>query len=247
MPDYELHWWKSWLEHARSRPQNTEENHMCWTCTISPWVWCSCIWNSIKIKLWQGQQNAEPGIKDNYWCSQIHTNPVNGCNDKPGESRKQKKRQSTFASCEIQEAWKPSSAQMNAWAHKMQVKENQLSSRCTQTWTVRACEQKDHITLFTASLEKRTVPEIQDSIHGIHPKGTQTKEERKAATLDFMQQTYPQDHWTHAYTHGSAEEAAKNGGGGLYVFLNNGTAIQQATPMGKFSTNIRLRKMHLKQ
>ena len=52
-----------------------------------------------------------------------------------------------------------------------------------------------------------------------------------------MEQLYPPEDWTHAYTDDSAEEATRNGGGRIYIFLNNGTAIQQAIPMGKFSTN----------
>ena len=91
--------------------------------------------NSIKIKPWQSQQSAEPGIKDQYWCSQIHTNPVHGNSHRPGESRKQKKYQSPCVSCKIQEAWKPSNAQKNVWGNKMQTKETSFLSDAQSTKT----------------------------------------------------------------------------------------------------------------
>ena len=88
-------------------------------------AWGICLGNSIKIKLWQSQQSAEPGIKDHCWCSQIHTNPGHGHTDRPGESRRQKKHRSTFESCEsFQETWKPSNTQKNVWTHEMQTKVN---------------------------------------------------------------------------------------------------------------------------
>ena len=66
---------------------------------------------------------------------------------------------------------------------------------------------------------------------------TQIEVERKAVTLDFVDQAYPPEHWKHAYADGSAEEATRNGGGGIYISLNDETTIQQAIPTGKLSTN----------
>ena len=45
------------------------------------------------------------------------------------------------------------------------------------------------------------------------------------------------EHWTHAYTNGSAEKDTENGDGGIYISLTHGTTINLAIPPGKFSTN----------
>ena len=73
--------------------------------------------------------------------------------------------------------------------------------------------------------KRELFPETQASVPGIHPKGTHTEAEKKAMTLDFVEQTYPQEYRTHAYTDGPAQEAARNGSGGIYTSLNNGTTI----------------------
>ena len=44
------------------------------------------------------------------------------------------------------------------------------------------------------------------------------------------------EHWTHAYTNGSAEKDTENGDGGIYISLTHGTTINLAIPPGKFST-----------
>nr|KAG5698629.1 hypothetical protein BaRGS_003143 [Batillaria attramentaria] len=85
---------------------------------------------------------------------------------------------------------------------------------------------------------KRDAPlDIKTSIPGILPKGTQSEAERKAITLDYISQTYPEERWTHVYTDGSAEEATRNGGGGIYVRLPDGGTIQKSIPTGTVSTN----------
>ena len=80
-------------------------------------------------------------------------------------------------------------------------------------------------------------PEVRESVPGILSKGMQSEPERRALALDYMEQAYPKELWTHAYTDGSAEEATRNGGGGIFLTLKDGTHIRQAIPTGKFSTN----------
>nr|KAG5699264.1 hypothetical protein BaRGS_000466 [Batillaria attramentaria] len=58
--------------------------------------------------------------------------------------------------------------------------------------------------------------------------------ERKGGPLS---RTYPEERWTHVYTDGSAEEATRNGGGGIYVRLPDGGTIQKSIPTGTVSTN----------
>ena len=166
----------------RSRPQNTEQNTF-WTSPISPWVWCSWMGNSIKIKLWQRQQSAEPGIKDHYW---YRSTPVNGNSDRPGKCRKQNEHQSTCASCEIQRL-------ENHPRHK------RLSepTKCRLKWSSflhdgRRLERQDpevlqHVNKMITShcslpaWKRELFPEIWDSIPGINQKGTQTEVERTLA------------------------------------------------------------------
>ena len=85
--------------------------------------------------------------------------------------------------------------------------------------------------------KREQLPKIRDSIPGIYPKGTSTETERKTMTIDFMEQAYPQQHWTHAYRDGSADEATKYGDGGIYISLNNKRTSQQVIQTVKFSTN----------
>ena len=49
----------------------------------------------------------------------------------------------------------------------------------------------------------------------------------------------PSTTWARAYTDGSAEEAAKNGGGGVFIKLPNGRSIRKSVATGHQSTNYR--------
>ncbi|XP_041360382.1 uncharacterized protein LOC121376539 [Gigantopelta aegis] len=51
-----------------------------------------------------------------------------------------------------------------------------------------------------------------------------------------MYQAYLQDQWPHAYTDGSAEEATRNGGGGIQIELKDGEKIQISITTGKYSS-----------
>ena len=97
---------------------------------------------------------------------------------------------------------------------------------------------KEIKTYTTVPAWKRSqFPEVKESIPGILPKGTQTDLERKSLTLEYIERNYPEDQWTHAYTDGSAEEAIRNGGGGITILQKDGKRIQHAIPTGKFCTN----------
>ena len=58
---------------------------------------------------------------------------------------------------------------------------------------------------------------IVKSIRGINTKATLTDPELKNLTLEEIYLNYPPDAWCHIYTDGSAEEATKNGGAGIYI------------------------------
>ena len=93
---------------------------------------------------------------------------------------------------------------------------------------------------------RKQFPEIRESIPGIQKKGEQIEPERKAVTLEYIDQIYPPEEWTHAYTDGSAEEANKNGGGGIYLKLKNREEIKLAIPTGLRSSNYKAETEALK-
>ena len=61
-------------------------------------------------------------------------------------------------------------------------------------------------------------------------KGSQSDQERKPLTFEFIQSSYPQEQWTHAYTDGYATEATRDGGGGVYIqYREENTTYSRAT------------------
>ena len=54
-----------------------------------------------------------------------------------------------------------------------------------------------------------------------------------------MDRFYPANIWCHVFTDGSAEDAVRNGGGGVYIKFPDGTRTSQTVPTGKFSSNFR--------
>ena len=57
--------------------------------------------------------------------------------------------------------------------------------------------------------------------------------------METLDQTYPAEEWAHIYTDGSAEEAVRNGGGGVYMKFPDGTRSSHTVTSGKYSTNFR--------
>ena len=80
---------------------------------------------------------------------------------------------------------------------------------------------------------------VKTSIPGIGPKETHSEAELKNLALEHLNSNYPVDIWTHAYTDGSAEDAVKNGGGGVYIKFSNGNTESKSFSTGKNSTNYR--------
>ena len=76
-------------------------------------------------------------------------------------------------------------------------------------------------------------------VPGVADKGCQPEPERKSLTLEYVDIKYPEGQWTHAYTDGSAAEATRDGGGGVYIRYNDGIA-QITIATGKYSTNFKV-------
>ena len=56
---------------------------------------------------------------------------------------------------------------------------------------------------------------------------------------DHCDERYPQDSWIRAYTDGSATDAVKDGGAGVYIRYQDGSTTSKAIPTGIHCTNYR--------
>ena len=83
-------------------------------------------------------------------------------------------------------------------------------------------------------------------VPGVADRGCQPEPERKSLTLEYVNTKYPEDQWTHAYTDGSAAEATRGGGGGVYISYNDGKTHFTITT-GKYSTNFKAEAEALKK
>ena len=82
-------------------------------------------------------------------------------------------------------------------------------------------------------------PTIILDIPGIQAKDHHTDEELRSLTLEALWVAYPSTTWAIVYTDGSAEEAAKNGGGGVFIKVPDSRSIRKSMVTGQQSTNYR--------
>ncbi|XP_041349305.1 uncharacterized protein LOC121368632 [Gigantopelta aegis] len=61
----------------------------------------------------------------------------------------------------------------------------------------------------------------------------------------MLDKEYNTTQWTHVYTDGSAEQAIKNGGSGIYIQLPTGENISKSLPTEKLSTKYRAEQIAL--
>ena len=59
----------------------------------------------------------------------------------------------------------------------------------------------------------------------------------RCVTQDMLKAKYPPDHWIRAFTDGSASEAIRDGGSGIYIEWPDNTSSSTGIPTGKYSTN----------
>lgn len=85
-------------------------------------------------------------------------------------------------------------------------------------------EDRENITVRT------TVPQIDN-------KGDHDDQVLKTLTLAMLEERYPADSWIRVYTDGSATNAVKCGGAGVYIQCPNGEGTEEALPTGLNCTN----------
>ena len=94
-------------------------------------------------------------------------------------------------------------------------------------------------------LQASTIPpwkehsiKIITEIPGIESKNIQPEHVRKSVALDYLHNTYNQEIWSEVYTDGSATEATRDGGAGVYIKYREREA-RHAYAAGKYSSNYR--------
>ena len=80
---------------------------------------------------------------------------------------------------------------------------------------------------------------IQTAVPHLGPKEVTSKEQRRSLTLEMIEDRYPDEAWTHIYTDGSASDAVKNRGAGVYIQNPDGTTKVMSEPTGLHCTNYR--------
>ena len=85
----------------------------------------------------------------------------------------------------------------------------------------------------------QTSPVIRCTIPGVGQKDSQSGPERKSLTQEYLETNYPKESWTHGYTDGSAENAVRNGGAGVYIQYAGGKEDKISLATGLYSTNFK--------
>ena len=88
------------------------------------------------------------------------------------------------------------------------------------------------------SWEKKTTNmEINTSIPFFTSKEDHNDLSKKALTMSMLEERYPREAWIRIYTDGSATDAVRRGGAGVYIQFPNGRRQAEAIPTGQHCTN----------
>ncbi|XP_070188880.1 uncharacterized protein [Littorina saxatilis] len=83
-------------------------------------------------------------------------------------------------------------------------------------------------------------PQIRCSIPGVGKKDSQSCAELKSLTIEHIHNSYPERQWTHVYTDGSADQAVRSGGAGIYIKYTGGREEEHISlATGLYSTNFK--------
>ena len=100
--------------------------------------------------------------------------------------------------------------------------------------------------LAVPAWSESTSPIIRCTIPGVGQKDSQSGPERKSLTQEYFQTHYPQESWTHGYTDGSAENAVRNGGAGVYIQFAGGKEDKISLATSLYSSNYKAEAEALK-
>ena len=106
-------------------------------------------------------------------------------------------------------------------------------------------ESNTNLTVPDWRLDQEMEATIRLSIPGITGRDDQPAA-LKTLTQAMIDESYPASSWTHVYTDGSAEEATRNGGSGIYVRFADGDSSSLAIPGGKLCSNFRAEVLAIK-
>ena len=137
--------------------------------------------------------------------------------------------------------------------HPMGARLKQLSSgrlkRTSFVTEVKALQRK-HKTKLPATLQPHLPPinerpwednlkniTINTTVQNLTKKNEQSNEVKKSLTMAMIEEQYPQESWIQVYTDGSATNAVKNGGAGIYIKYPTGEWQAEAIPTGLHCTN----------
>ncbi|KAK7475345.1 hypothetical protein BaRGS_00033421, partial [Batillaria attramentaria] len=91
-----------------------------------------------------------------------------------------------------------------------------------------------------------TLPSICTCVPRVGPKDSQCSPERKSHTLEHINNQYPKELWTRVYTDGSADDAVRNGGAGVYIQYPGGREEKICLATGLYSSNYKAEAVALK-
>ena len=83
------------------------------------------------------------------------------------------------------------------------------------------------------------IPEIQKQEESI--------EVTKAKALEYLKNNYPSELWCHFYTDGSAKDATRNGGSGVYIKYPDTTSSSHSFAVWKLASNFRAKLQAIRQ
>ena len=79
----------------------------------------------------------------------------------------------------------------------------------------------------------------ETTVPHINNKDEQSDHILKILTQAMLEERYPEESWIRVYTDGSATNAVKSGGAGVYIQYPNGEQTEEALPTGQYCTNFK--------